>query len=87
MISIDTATVLVIVRTLLDRSVTDIIAVLVLLLFRIDVTYPNQETKVVHDMERIPSSLEIYRSETIMILFDNLQGKKKPSARRNDTIR
>ena len=54
MISIDTATVLVIVRTLLDRSVTDIIAVLVLLL----VTYPNQETKVVHDMERIPSSLE-----------------------------
>ena len=58
MISIDTATVLVIVRTLLDRSVTDIIAVLVLLLFRIDVTYPNQETKVVHDMERIPSSLE-----------------------------
>ena len=42
-----------------------------------DVTYPNRESEVVHNMERITSSLENLqiRDESI-IIFDDLQGKE-----------
>ena len=59
MIHIDTVTVFVIVGTLLDRSVTNIMTVLVLSFFQDrGATYPNEETEVLHDVERIASSLE-----------------------------
>ena len=88
MISVDTATVIVIVRTLLDRSVKNIITILLLSLSRTDVTDPNGESEVVHDMERITSSLE-----NLQIRGDNapLQlsaRERKPNARyfNNETI-